>query len=487
MSPARDRHDALALFAVLWALGALFHLAKWSLWAESPASLAMTVAVVLVLASPGAILPLAGLFFAQVWALALDMPMTSNHLLLSGVVGALGLLATGRVLLRTGGRADRGLLHDHFAPPARAVLLLVFLFAGLAKLNADWVRPEVSCGAILHRTIVDRIPLLPGGAWAQWTAIVGAVAIELTVPFLLLSRRLRLAGILLGAVFLFAVGIAGFFNFAAITAALLLLFAPENTGELLREACRRSPTCTRIETFARSPQWRRIVRLGAAAIAGTALVVAVAQPWAGYVPEPLLVREIPTGRRPTVSLGFEAAGWILVPALVATLLLALRAGEPRWPPARRLLAHPSPALALVPLFVLLNGIAPYLGWKTEATFGMFSNLRTETAPNHWLIRPLDPLGLQGDLAAIESSSDPELGRLAERGEELPMSELRAYVRRRSEADGPDFTLTYVRDGRRRAVQSAGRDPELTRAASPPVRWLVAFRPVSPTGPNPCRH
>jgi len=173
---------------------------------------------------------------------------------------------------------------------------------------------------------------------------------------------------------------------------------------------------------------------------------------------------------------------------VAAFLLALRAGEPRWPSARVLLAHPSPALAVVPLLALLNGIAPYVGWKTEATFGMFSNLRTETAPNHWLIRrTIDPFGLQGDLATIESSSDLELGRLAERGYALPMTELEAYVRRRSRADGPDFVLTYVWNGRRRTLDSAGRDPELTEEAPFLVRRLVAFRPVSPSGPNPCRH
>ena len=483
-----DDHASLSIFSALWAVGALFHLAKWSLWADTPSNLAMMVAAVMVLARPGASLPLAGLFATQVWALAREMPHTSNHLFLAGLVGALGLLAIGRLLLRSNGVPTPGALYRDFAPPARVTALLVLFLAGFHKLNADWFQPEVSCGAEFYRAVVGRVPLLPEVAWAEWTAIVGAIVIELVAPFLLLSRRLRAAGLLISLVFLYAVGITGFFNFAAIAAALLALFAPANMGELLCAGCERRSPCRRIRSLALSPKVGRAVEMGVMVVAGTAIVVTLARPWAGHIPDPMLVRELSSGRRPMLSYAFEAAWWAFGLGLAAALLIGLRSGVARWPSATALLKHPAPALSVIPLLTFLSGVSPYFGLKTEVSFAMFSNLRTETRPNHLVVRrPADLLGLQGDLVAIESSSDSELQQIAERGYLVPLIELRAYVRARTRASGPDFTLTYVRNGRWREVERAGRDPELTRPGPALARALVAFRPVSVEGPNRCRH
>jgi hypothetical protein len=219
-----------------------------------------------------------------------------------------------------------------------------------------------------------------------------------------------------------------------------------------------------------------------------AIVVTLSRPWAGQVAEPLLVRELSSGHRPATSFLFEAGWWIYGLGLAAALLSGIRAGSPRWPPAKSLLAHPVPALAIVPLLTLLNGVSPYLGLKTEASFAMFSNLRTETSSNHLLVRQsVDLLGLQSDLVTIESSTDDQLQQIAERGYLLPLWELQAYVRARTEVSGPDFTVTYTRKGVRRSVERAGRDAELSRQGQFLARKLVAFRPVAANGPNPCRH
>jgi hypothetical protein len=365
-------------------------------------------------------------------------------------------------------------------------LLIVFFVAGFDKLNADWFRPQVSCGAAFYKVVSTRVPFLPPGGWAESSAIVGAIAIELVVPFLLLSRRSRLVGILLALVFLYAVGISGYFNFAAITAALLVLFAPANNGDLLRDGCERIAFCARLRSLARSS--RRARWLGLLVVAGVAIAVTLSGPWAGSVADPLLVREFSSGRRPATSYMFEAGWWIYGLGLAAALLFAIRSGSPRWPAARSLLAHPVPALAIVPVLALLNGASPYLGLKTETSFAMFSNLRTETSSNHLLVRrTVDFLGLQRDLVTIESSTDDQLQQIAERGYLLPFSELQAYVRARTKSSGPDFAVTYTRNGLRRSVERADLDPELSRRGPVLARKLVVFRPVSAEGPNPCRH
>jgi hypothetical protein len=477
----------LRIFSVLWAIGALFHLGKWSLWADTPASLALTVAATFVILRPGDMLPLAALFGAQVWALALDMPRTSNHLVLSGLVGMLGLLAIATQMARRG-RLGAVPFHRDFAPPARAILLLVLFFAAFHKLNADWFDLEVSCGGELWATIAARVPGAPDGDWARWAAIVGGISIELAAPALLLTRRLRVLGLALAWAFLFMVGIAGFFNFAAIVGALLFLFAPANLLELLAAARRRWPALERVATAARSGPVRRALRLAPAIVAGTAIFVALSRPWAGRVAEPILVREIESGTRPTISYAFEVAWVALALGAAAGIALAVRAGRSWWPTARRLLAHPAPALAVVPLMTLLVAVGPYFGLRSETSFAMFSNLRTEEGSNHLLVRhPPDVLGMQGDLVRIVSSSDPELRRVAERGYLLPWLELQEYVRARARVTGADFAVSYVRDGRRRDVERAGHDAELLRPAPFVVRELVSFRPIWTGDRNPCRH
>lgn len=482
-----ERSAALRIFSVLWAIGALFHLGKWSLWADTPANLALAVAATFVILRPGDMLRLAALFGAQVWALALDMPRTSNHLMLSGLVGLLGLLAIAVRLVRRG-PLDPGSFHRDFAPPARVILLLVFFFAAFHKLNADWFDVDVSCGDQLWGTIAGRVPGAPDGTWARWAAIIGGIAIEVAAPILLLTRRLRLLGLGLAWWFLYLVGIAGFFNFAAITGALLFLFAPSNLDALTTAARWRWPALERFAAAARSEPVRRGLRLAPPIVAGTAILVALSRPWAGWAPEPILLREIVSGARPTISYAFDVAWVLLALGAAAAVALAVRAGRAEWPTARELLAHPAPALGVVPLLVLLLAIAPYLGLRSEVAFGMFSNLRTEAGSNHLLVRrPLDLLGMQRDLVRIESSSDPELRQVASRGYLLPRLELHEYVRARARATGPDFSVTYVGEGGRREVERAGRDPELMRPAPFLIRELVVFRPVWTGERNPCRH
>ena len=482
-----ERRAFLRIFSVLWAIGALFHLGKWSLWADTPANLALAVAATFVILRPGEMLSWGGLFAAQVWALALDMPRTSNHLLLSGLVGLLGFLAVAMRLVRRES-LDPGAVYRDFAPPARVILLLVFLLAAFHKLNADWFDVEVSCGGQLWATIAERVPGAPDATWARWAAIGGGIAIEVTAPILLLTRRLRLVGLGMAWWFLYLVGIAGFFNFAAVTGALLFLFAPSNLDALMPAARRRWPALERFAAAARSEVVRRGLRLAPPIVAGTAILVALSRPWAGWTPEPILLREIASGARPTISYAFDVAWAFLGLAAAGALALAVRAGRAEWPTARQLLAHPAPALGVAPLLVLLFGIAPYLGLRSEVAFGMFSNVRTEAGSNHLLVRrPLDLLGMQTDLVRIESSSDPELRQVASRGYLLPWLEFQEYVRARARATGPDFSVTYVRERARREVERAGLDPELMRPAPFLIRELVVFRPVWTGERNPCRH
>jgi hypothetical protein len=206
------------------------------------------------------------------------------------------------------------------------ILLLVFL--PRSTLNADWFDVSQLRGRAWGDDRVNG-PSAPDDL-ARWAAIGGGIAIEVAAPILLLTRRLRLLGLGMAWWFLYLVGIAGFFNFAAITGALLFLFAPSNLDALMTAARRRWPALERFAAAARSEAVRRGLRLAPPIVAGTAILVALSRPWAGWAPEPILLREIASGPIDLLRLRRECALALAPPALLA---LALRAGRAEWPTA----------------------------------------------------------------------------------------------------------------------------------------------------------
>jgi hypothetical protein len=170
-------------------------------------------------------------------------------------------------------------------------------------------------------------------------------------------------------------------------------------------------------------------------------------------------------------------------AFVAFLLSARTGRLPR-ESASRLLRLPRPVFLVFPLLVLLNGLSPYFGLKTQTAFSMFSNLRTEGgATNHLLIaRPLGLCGYQEDIVTILRSSDPDLQWYADSGFRVAWFEFRDYASGR-----PELAVRYRRGGSERDVARAGDDAELSAPTPYLLRKFLLFRRVTVDGPVPCEH
>jgi hypothetical protein len=136
------------------------------------------------------------------------------------------------------------------------------------------------------------------------------------------------------------------------------------------------------------------------------------------------------------------------------------------------------------VLALLNGLSPYLGLKTESSYTMFSNLRTEGGEwNHYLLpRQLQVFGFQDDLVSILRSNDPYLMRLAAGGYRLPPLELQRHI-----ALHPDAALVYETRAGRFASRRAADDPRLTRPTHTLLTKLLIFRPVPAPERNECLH
>jgi hypothetical protein len=452
--PGRNT-QVLRLFAVTWAMATLFHV-----WVN-PRSLdvfghpdalgvlhvVLTVVALWVMWRPSSLVPLTVLCSLQVGVAAVEMPYLGNHWLLVALV-ALGWFGA----LCTGGDVAR-----RFPPVARVTLLVAYGFAAFSKLNEGFFTPSASCGPFYAREALNvwgLAPVLDLGP-VQWLIIVATVAVECSVPVLLVFRRTRHLGVLAGLVFhsLIALDTKHLFtDFSAVLLALFLLFLPPSFAPWLRERARRW-------------RYRPLPLIAVAAL------ISVLQ-WASRGMD---------GEPPPAA---QALGFLLWLAFDVAVLVAvagyLRRERPRAEPGMLRIA---PAwLALVPALALVNGLTPYLELKTGFGWNMYSNLVTvDGRSNHLLVRRTFPAtDEQRHLVTVLASNDSRLTSYATNGYRIPLLQLRDYAGRH-----PASSLRYELDGVVREAPRIGADPVLGRDVPQWRAKLQLFRAVDEQDPPRC--
>jgi hypothetical protein len=164
--------------------------------------------------------------------------------------------------------------------------------------------------------------------------------------------------------------------------------------------------------------------------------------------------------------------WFLLrphPPAIAHPMSLGRNGVPRW-------------MVVVPILVLMTGLAPYLELRTAYAFNMYSNLQTADGDsNHLLVtRTLPVTDFQSDLVRILATDDPGLQPYVSEFD-LPFLQLRDYLSRH-----PSASLTYVRHGETRSVIRAGDDPTLVEPVPSWETKVFAFRSIDQHDPASCQ-
>ncbi len=441
------RVDRLTVFNHLWAIAGFCEWTRWT-FTETGWGWVLLVTSLALLAVPRSVVALAVFACTQAVFHVLASNRPWNHGLFMAMANVAILAAIARCLVERRGGAtapDSERILDTFAPALRASLVALYLMTFFHKLNADFVDPAVSCAGTLLGWLNIHYRVLPLDTWAVVGSIWATLFVELTVPVLLCFRRTAALGLALGAGFhLFLSQYGGLHGFAAMLFAFYFLFLP------------RAFTVT-----GRGVDWR--VVLPAAAVLWAVLG------WAGV---------------PHIYRGLVLwDAWLLgVVVLFRRELMGLWTMQwdftlrSRWAP-----------MALLPLVVVLNGLSPYVGLKTETSWAMYSNLRTEVRPNHFLVPPAAKVfGYQDDLVEIRATSLPALATYV--GGEVRLTAFE--LRRLCSAATEDFTLTYRRNGAERTLERrAGErsDPALCE----PHPWLAGkllrFRPVDVGAHARCRH
>ena len=454
---ARDLTDLrLQMFSMMWAAATLFHLAgnpRPAFVAEGTArfvvAVALGVVAVSVLFAPGSRrrrVALCALIPVSAW---LEAPIVGNHWVLATAVSCALLVAEGLAGRRGGSNTWR-----LFAPSARCVLLVAYGFAAFAKLNSDFFDPAVSCAVFYQDQLVSSWGLdllsVDGSAGLGRVIAVGAVLTELAVPLLLLLRRTRRLGLLVGVSFhgMLALDLSQhFWDFTSVLFACFFLFLDDEQVAALRRQAKGFTGSVRPAT--------------ARLLATFGLLLALLASGAGAS----------TNEAPWASLGVLAGhlAWLTlgVTTMVAVGLATLQTSPA---PDRYVARLPHLALALVPAMVLFNGLTPYLEIKTGFGWNMYSNLRTvDGQTNHLILgRTLPLTDLQSDTVEILTTDDPELEVMVDAQYVLVAAEFEEYL-----DTHPGVTLTYRQDGRVREHRG-GADSTGTSEVS---RRLQAFRPI----------
>jgi hypothetical protein len=302
------------------------------------------------------------------------------------------------------------------------------------------------------------------------TAIWSTLLVEAAIAILLCFRGTRLWGIALGMAFHSLLALhphKGLYSFSAMLFALFFLFVPEERLEAANVAYR--PTALH--------RWFRSVLV----LIGVLLGVLVVLRGCGAIQSD----QVHLLNRFVYYMGLGL--WLIYATCLTWLFIKIARTGARttahaafglWPRRRFLL--------VMPALVVFNGFNPYLGLKTQSSFAMFSNLRTEGERSNHLFIPrwIRIADYQDHLVEILRSSDPALQAFADQHLCLTFFELRRHAN-----DGGDgFWVEYRYRGETvHRTRHAHPDHELFTPIPWWLRKLLAFRAVDCDGPQRCRH
>ena len=407
-------------------------------------------------------------------------------------------------------------------PVLQVTMILVYVFAGFAKLNRDFLNPAVSCvGDMmrdLDRVASIRVPILHAPAGLFILAGTGVLAAAL-VSARGSGRTLRPAARV------------GALSLIVVPATLALNLAPEIPGPaaalgILGMSCivilweffgGALLTVPRFQAPLLAFSWAMhailafigFVHFGALAFA--MLFTFLPSPYIDMMTSDL---RLPIVRRslPRIYAFFAMTAlagmlsWLTKGYRRPSCSISARSScsgpsfAPWWPRCRGPRGPASPSasrltprwLYLFPVFVALHGLTSYLGLRTAGNFTMFSNLRTEgPRSNHLLLgsNPVKMWGYQEDVVRFTRFDDrlvpPGYAGQSLVGRELPVVEFKKWIYEWTSM-GATVPMAFVYQGQVHTTTSIVADPVWRTEGRNWEMRLMDFRLIQPEGPNRCR-
>ena len=460
------------LFSLLYAVAVLLHI-LWPPVFQPGSAIAvppiwllsgLVLAAVAVIHRPASVGRLLSLAAVQVFDVAYHLPFVPNHWLLTGIVSLTILVAAAAVSLRDGRPAVQlAVLYQTLTPSVRLTAVIFYFFTFFHKLNTDFLNPSTSCAVTFFEQTVGPFGLaaVPGAGWA---AILATLAAECLLAVGLAVPRWQQAACVLGAGFHMLLALDAphiFYNFSAVMFAVLWVCLPASTAAV---AARRARVG--VERFHFLSVYLLIVLLCWAMPGYSWKLMAYGFSGLGLGFAITLLSRVGLGQRRNLFLFTRPGGRSSAGPGAGELVERFQGQRYR------------AVLLLLPALVFINGVSPYLGFKTRTAWQMYSNLNMdENRSNHYLIPySLDVGGFLADSVRLTDTDDPALGaQYVRTGAGITWFELRRYV-----AQHPDIWIAYVRAGHPpRLFGRADQDPALSSAWPWLLRKLLLFRPLGP--------
>lgn len=455
------------LFCEVWAIATLFHMAQSRIYTNELCYVLLTLAAIALIIKPGSVIRLSLLITLQLYEVVARLPEISNHWIFTTFVNLTILQALFYLIIKKKSLyVDRDEFIQTFAPVVRIELLLLYFFVVLHKLNWGFFSTDYSCAGVLYKAQnVDA--LLPTTSTFLVFNIYLTIIIELLIPAMLFFRKTRNMGLLIGLVFHCVIAFNsfnGFYDFSGMIFAAYFLFTGYAFSNTVYSAY-KNILKKRHQLKERFSQLnlRSFALLVVFVVVGLALLLVISKKFNDY---------------------FRVIWGVYSFLFIILFLRSLSQKSQLHPSAGFRL--PTVGFALFPVLVFLNGICPYLGLKTESSFAMFSNLRTENGlTNHFFIpTSAQVFDYQKDMIEIVSSSDLKLRKLADEQKLIPFFQFKNYVAKFRPAQ-----VEYIRAGEHHTfdLAAAPANDELLHRSSIILRKLLGFRAITKTEPQPCQH
>lgn len=455
-----------AIFCVLWAIATLFHMAQSRIYTSQLHYVLLTLAAIALILKPASVLRLLTFIALQLYEVLFTLPNISNHWVFTTFVNLTIMQALFYLVIKKGTfQIDRVDFIRLFAPVVRVELLLLYFFVVLHKLNWDFLAPASSCAVLLYKA-QHLEALLPASSALMVANIYLTLFIETLIPLLLFFRITRNAGLFIGLCFHCVIAFNsynGFYDFSSMVFAIYFLFTDYKFSNNVASIYWKNRS-----------RWSKIKQQFAHFSILNVFV------WVALFSSALLILKLVSKAFVDYSQGLWGAYSFL---FILIFILSLRKNNQ--PKSSPVFSVQSGAFLLFPVIVFLNGISPYLGLKTEYSFAMFSNLRTEGGITNHLFIPVSAqvFGFQ-DMVEIVSSSDPELQKIADENKLLTFFQFKNHV-----ADHHPAYVRYVRNGQPHtfALATTPANDELLHKSFPLLRKTMRFRLINKVGSQPCQH
>ncbi len=467
------RQMKFELFSIAWAIAALFHMANHRTYTVSLAYFLLTIAAILVLAKPSSVARFTLFILLQVFQVITTMPSVSNHWLFTAIVNLTIIQSLVYLAIKNKSFAvNKDELLKIFAPVVRVELLILYFYVVFHKLNSDFFTPAVSCATdfLVSQDATGfaarNLTLLAFNAYLT-------IAVEAMIPLFLYFRRTRNLGLLIGLLFHCVVAYNptnGFYDFSSMIFGTYILFtSQEFTDQVYRGYTALLSWKNKFKKTVSTFTLRRFLWI----LAGVTVVFAFCS---------LLILTLNTKNF------FAVLFWSTYNFSFIAIFLMAMAKTKRSQVAISIYPFKLPAWSFVifPLLVFVNGLSPYLGLKTENSFAMFSNLRTEGGKTNHFIVPVSTqvFSYQKDLVEVLSSSDPLLQEFAGKQQLMVFFAFKNYLN----AKKPE-RVEYIHQGKREVFElnNPATHNGLLNRSSLLLRKLLSFRVINKFDPQDCNH